>query len=120
MPNDADAAHKELIGARPCPQPGPHPVQELGPPASAGSRSPTRGGAILNPKEIAARIEARYTEQTEAINEWGIQQHEAINVEWALRHTQARAERDRDFQAHGLTKDGTAFVQDHAQGGKDG
>lgn len=54
----------------------------------------------------AERIEARYSRAREDVDRWREAQIAAVETEAALRHGQVLAQRDRDFEAHGLPPDG--------------
>lgn len=64
----------------------------------------------FNPTEDTERIEERYKTARVALEEWHKGQEAALSGVMRVRTAEILADRDRDFQAHGLTKNGSQPV----------
>ena len=60
----------------------------------------------MSAEEDRERIEQRYHERLKNIESWRVAQQAALDAEVYSRHLTLLHERDRDFQAHGLPRDG--------------
>lgn len=60
--------------------------------------------------EDSKRIEERYKKASAALEEWRKGQEAALFGEVRMRQMEILADRDRDFQAHGLTQNGSLPV----------
>ncbi len=68
---------------------------------------PTESNPKENTMTDAERIERRYNEATEALDEWRVAARRAVEAEFDARTLAILADRQRDFERAGLAPDGS-------------